>query len=67
MITKRCGGYIATVKDSQQKELKLEDISIVSEFSKVFPEDLPRLPSNREIEFAIDLVPGSYPISKAPY
>ena len=33
----------------------------------MFPEDLPGLPLNREIEFVIDLVPGTTPISKAPY
>jgi hypothetical protein len=47
--------------------LKLENIPIVSEFPGVFPEDLPRLPPDREIEFSIDLLPGSSPISKAPY
>jgi hypothetical protein len=47
--------------------LKLENIPIVSEFPEVLPEDLPRLPPDREIEFSIDLLPGSGPISKAPY
>ena len=32
----------------------------------MFPEELPRLPSNREIEFEIELLPGTTPISKAP-
>ena len=32
-----------------------------------FPEDLPGLPPDREVEFSIDLVPGTAPISKAPY
>ena len=35
--------------------------------SIVFPEELPGLPPNGEIEFSIDLFPGSSPISKAPY
>ena len=33
----------------------------------VFPEDLPGLPPEREIEFDIDLIPGTTPISKQPY
>ncbi|TYJ97505.1 pol protein [Cucumis melo var. makuwa] len=33
----------------------------------VFPEELPRLPLHREIDFAIELEPGTAPISKAPY
>ena len=37
------------------------------EFPDVFPEDLSGLPPDREIEFSIDLLPGSSPISKAPY
>ena len=33
----------------------------------MFPEDLPRLPPDREIEFNIDLQPGTTPISQALY
>ena len=47
--------------------MKLENIPIVSEFPEVFPEDLPGLPPDKEIEFSVDLLPGSGPISKAPY
>ena len=35
--------------------------------SDVFPDELPGLPPDREIEFAIDLAPGTEPVSKAPY
>uniref|UniRef100_A0A2N9J728 Reverse transcriptase domain-containing protein n=1 Tax=Fagus sylvatica TaxID=28930 RepID=A0A2N9J728_FAGSY len=67
MLRKGCRGYLATVRDTQQDELKLENIPKVSEFPEIFQEDLPRLPPDREIEFSIDLLPGSGPISKAPY
>ena len=40
---------------------------MVNEFPKVFPEELPKLPPDREIEFKIDLLPGTAPILKAPY
>ena len=40
---------------------------MVCEYSDVFPEDLVSLPPHREIEFFIDLVPGTAPISMAPY
>ena len=40
---------------------------VVCECSDVFPEDLVSLPPHREIEFSIDLVPGTAPISMAPY
>ena len=46
---------------------QLEDISVVREFSDVFAEDLPGIPSEREIDFQIELAPGTEPISKAPY
>ena len=47
--------------------MKIENIPIVSEFPEVFLEDLPGLPPDREIEFSVDLLLGSGPISKAPY
>jgi len=45
----------------------MEQVSIVKEFIDVFPDDLPGLPPNREIELCIDLVSGTKPISMAPY
>jgi hypothetical protein len=45
----------------------LEDIRVVNEFPDVFPEDLPGMPSDRDIEFSIELIPGIAPISKRPY
>ncbi|GKB07696.1 putative nucleotidyltransferase, ribonuclease H [Tanacetum coccineum] len=48
-------------------ELKLEDIPNVRNFPSMFPEDLPGLPSFREVEFRIDLVPEAMPIVKSPY
>ncbi|XP_028103887.1 uncharacterized protein LOC114302963 [Camellia sinensis] len=55
------------MRDTHETELKLEDILVVREFPDVFPEDLPGLPPDREIEFAIELIPSTGPISKAPY
>ena len=48
-------------------EAKLEDILVVNEFPDVFPQELPRMPPDREIEFTIDLKPGTSPIAQAPY
>jgi hypothetical protein len=39
----------------------------VSEFSDVFPKDLPGMPPERKVEFAIELIPGTVPISKRDY
>jgi hypothetical protein len=43
------------------------DIRTVSEYLNVFPEELPGMPPDREIEFVIELVPGIAPIFKRPY
>ena len=67
MMKKGCKGYLATVRDTQQGELKPKDIPVVREFPDVFPEDLSGLPPDREINFSIELLLGSSPISKALY
>jgi hypothetical protein len=43
------------------------DVRTVSEFLDVFPEELPGMPPDHEIEFVIELVPGTAPIFKGPY
>jgi hypothetical protein len=45
----------------------VERIPVVCEYPDVFPDELPRMPPNRNIEFAIELHPGTAPISKRPY
>nr|GFA13682.1 putative reverse transcriptase domain-containing protein [Tanacetum cinerariifolium] len=54
------------IKDKSE-EKRLEDVPIVRDFSKVFPEDLPGLPPTRQVEFQIDLIPGATPIAWATY
>lgn len=46
---------------------ELAQILVVREFGDVFPNEVPGLPPAREAEFAIDLVPGTMPISRATY
>ena len=67
MLKKGCQGYLAHVLDTEVRVKMLEDIPVVGEFPDVFPDDLPGLPPDREIEFSIDLIQGATPISKAPY
>ncbi|KAD4178969.1 hypothetical protein E3N88_27560 [Mikania micrantha] len=47
--------------------LKAQKLISHGYYSDVFPEELPGLPPEREVEFTIDLIPGYEPISKAPY
>jgi hypothetical protein len=41
----------------------LEDIRVVCDYPDVFPEELPGMPPNRDVEFVIDLLPGTAPLS----
>ncbi|MCI55218.1 cellular nucleic acid-binding protein, partial [Trifolium medium] len=47
--------------------VKMEELLVVCEFPDVFPGDVSDVPPEREVEFTIDLVPGTSPISMAPY
>ncbi|KAG8481374.1 hypothetical protein CXB51_026156 [Gossypium anomalum] len=47
--------------------MTVESVRTIKEFQDVFPEELPGLPPNREVEFGIDLLPGTAPVSIAPY
>ena len=67
LLKKQCSTYLAYVIDNRDSEVKLEDIFVVRQFPDVFPEDLHGLPPDRDIEFVIDLVPGTAPISTTPY
>ncbi|KAA3483980.1 RVP_2 domain-containing protein [Gossypium australe] len=65
-VRKGCEAYLAYVLNTKVSELKIELVSIVCEYSDVFSEELPGLPPVREVEFGIDLVPKTLPISIAP-
>jgi hypothetical protein len=52
---------------NQTKAIALEDIRAVREYPDVFPAELPGMPPDRDIEFLIELLPGTTPISKRAY
>ncbi|CAH1431740.1 unnamed protein product [Lactuca virosa] len=63
-----CAGYLAYVVDTRIKDqISVSEVPVVREFADVFPEELPGIPSARQVEFRIDLVPGAAPIAKASY
>ena len=68
-IRNGCQVYGIQVTNLLEKEdkPKLEDFAILHEFRDMFVDEIPELPPRREIDFSIDLLPGSAPISKAPY
>ncbi|GJT61552.1 hypothetical protein Tco_1005085 [Tanacetum coccineum] len=48
-------------------EKQIEDVSVVRDFQEVFPGDFPGLPLTRQVEFHIELIPGTAPVARAPY
>jgi hypothetical protein len=52
---------------NQTKAIALKDIRVVQEYPDVFLEELPGMPSDRDIEFLIEFLPGTPPISRRPY
>ncbi|XP_075489521.1 uncharacterized protein LOC142528364 [Primulina tabacum] len=66
LLQKGCIGFLASVLDVRKESImQLQDIDVIQDYHDVF--DVPGLPLDREMEFVIDLIPGTTPISKAPY
>ncbi|KAI3801330.1 hypothetical protein L1987_29434 [Smallanthus sonchifolius] len=66
-LLKNYVAFLAQAVKKKEKGKGVKDIPIICDFPEVFPEDLPGLPPSREVEFRIDLMPGTTPIAKAPY
>ena len=67
LLEKGCQGYLAYVMNSEVEPVDMQTIPVVRKFLDVFPKELPGLPSKREVEFNIELIPGINPISVAAY
>ncbi|XP_049367958.1 uncharacterized protein LOC125832810 [Solanum verrucosum] len=67
MINRGCLSYLAFIRDIGAESPAMESIPVVQEFPDVFLEDLPAVPPVRDIDFSIDLEPGTKPISIPPY
>ncbi|KAI0493363.1 hypothetical protein KFK09_023479 [Dendrobium nobile] len=67
MWKKGCPVFLASVRDLNLEVGSVSEIPVVREFADVFPEELVGLPPDRDVEFSIDVFPGTAPISKAPY
>ena len=56
MIYRACKAYLAfVISDLQDSVLKIRDIPVIREFSNVFSDELPGLPHDKEIAFAIEI------------
>ncbi|KAA0033196.1 ty3-gypsy retrotransposon protein [Cucumis melo var. makuwa] len=60
-------GILASMVDTREVDVSLSSEPVVRDYPDVFLEELPGLPPHREVEFAIELEPGTVPISRAPY
>ena len=67
MLRKGCQGYLALVKDTTAKKTSISDVLVAYECLDVFLDELPGVPPHREIEFCIDMVSDTAPISMPPY
>ena len=63
MVERGCLSYLAFIQDTSVESPPMDSVPMVQEFPDVFPSDLPGVPPDRDIDFAIDLEPGTKPIS----
>ncbi|GJR17068.1 putative reverse transcriptase domain-containing protein [Tanacetum coccineum] len=69
-IDKGCQVFLVQMikkEETEASEKRIEDVPVVRDFPEVFPEDLPGLPPTRQVEFHIELIPGTAPVARAPY
>ncbi|KAL4010646.1 hypothetical protein IC575_030149 [Cucumis melo] len=67
LLSQGTWGILASVVDTREVDVSLSSEPVVRDYPDVFPEELSGLPPRREVEFAIELEPGTVPISRAPY
>ena len=67
MVQKGCEAYLAYVIEMEKARPSVSDIPTISDFSDVFREEFPGLPPQREIEFAIDVIPSTTQASITSY
>ena len=67
IMRKGCETFLAVILDSKISQVDVEKIPVVREFLDVFPEELPGIPLEREVDLAIEIVPGTVPMFRAPY
>ena len=63
MVSKGCLSFLAHLWDDTTQVPSIESVLIVREFLDVFPANLPGMPPDKDIDFCIDLEPGTRPIS----
>ncbi|KAL6579027.1 hypothetical protein OROMI_009243 [Orobanche minor] len=67
LLNQGCVGYWCYMTKTEKSSVALTDIPVVRDYADVFPDELPGLPPHIDVEFTIELEPGTSPLSKAPY
>ena len=67
MIGRGCIAFLACMVADSIVAKSVREVEVVKEFEDVFPDDLSSLPPDREMEFSINLLLGTSPVSMAPY
>ena len=67
LLRKGCDAFFTLVLDSKRGQVNMENIPLVKEFLDVFPEEIPRIPPEREVDLSIEVVHGTIRISREPY
>ncbi|KAJ1692761.1 hypothetical protein LUZ63_009459 [Rhynchospora breviuscula] len=62
-----CDAFLISVNQHNSEVPDLSRVPVASDFVDVFPEELPGLPPERDLEFYIEVAPGIAPIARAPY
>ena len=62
-MRKGCETFFALILDSKRGQVDVEKIPVVREFL----DELPSIPLEREVGLSIEIIPGTTPISRAPY
>ena len=65
-LRKGCEAFLALILDSKIEQVNFKNIHMIREFLDVFPEELPGVPPEREVDLSIEVVQGTTPISRAP-
>ena len=58
---------IVAQEKKRSTEEQISRVPVLDEYTDVFPNEIPELPPSRDINFSIDLIPGTGPVSAAPY
>ena len=66
-MRKYCETFLALIFDSKRGQVDVEKILVVREFLDVFPEELPSIPLEMEVDLSIKIILGTTPMSRASY